>query len=56
MEDVNLNTKIDVAEKAIANAEAGIEKAKLAGIDTSELEAGLEASKASLSKLKEVYL
>ena len=55
MAELELKAQIDVAEKAIREAEEALEKAKIAGIDTTELEADLEEQKAALNKLKEAF-
>lgn len=55
MAELELKAEIEIAEKAIREAEEALEKAKVAGIDTTDLEADLEEQKTALNKLKEAY-
>jgi len=55
MAELELKGQIAEAEKAINEAVEAINKAKIAGIDTAELEAELEEQKTALAKLKEAY-
>lgn len=48
-------TKITGALKAISEVKTDINKAKLAGIDVSEVEKRLVATEASLMSIKRVY-
>lgn len=55
MAELEIKAQIEKAEKAVAEAEEQIAKAKAAGIDTAELEAELAESKTALMKLKEAF-
>lgn len=55
MTDLEMKVRIEEAEKAVAEAEEQIAKAKTAGIDTTDLEAELAEAKAALTKLKEAF-
>lgn len=55
MAELEMKVEIGIAEKAIKDAEEALEKAKVAGIDTTDLEADLEEQKAALNKLKEAF-
>jgi len=55
MAELELKAQNEEAEKTVKEAEEAIEKAKAAGIDTTELEAELEEQRVALEKLKEAY-
>ena len=55
MAEEDLKTQIEAAEQAVKDAEESIEKAKAAGIDTTDLEVELAAAKEALEKLKAAY-
>ncbi len=55
MAELEIKAQIEEAEKAVAEAEEMIAKAKVAGIDTTDLEAELAEAKAALMKLKEAF-
>lgn len=55
MADPEITAQIAEAEEAVKTAEAELEKAKTAGIDTEDLEKDLEEAKEALQKLKDAY-
>jgi len=55
MAEEDLETQIKEAEAAVITAEEAIEKAKAAGIDTTDLEEELKKAKETLEKLKAAY-